>query len=303
MFKMISIGLGLLLLIGFFYLKNRQFVPNHFQKLVKTGGNLEAFYLKTGQYPVLTKEYPLLQGFEKFIIHYPSHLQEATGKFPLIVVANGSGTAASKYENFFKHLASYGFIVIGTEEKYAWNGFAADMSLFFLQDIDKKATLGENNEINPFFNKINFEKVGIVGHSQGGVGVFNAISTQKNASIYQTAVALSPTKIELAKNLYWHYDASLIKTPILLLSSSADDPFVMPEDLKAIYERISAETFKIMATKNDANHGEMLYMSMGYVTAWFLWYLQGDEKAKEAFLGEKAELFSNPLYQNQQKNP
>lgn len=40
----------------------------------------------------------------------------------------------------------------------------------------------------------------------------------------------------------------------------------------------------------------------GYVTAWFMWKLRGDEDAASAFIGNEPELQNNPLYQDFQKN-
>lgn len=54
-----------------------------------------------------------------------------------------------------------------------------------------------------------------------------------------------------------------------------------------------------MARRNNADHGDMLYFSDGYVTAWIMYWLQGDEYAGEAFFGEDAEILKNGLYQNQ----
>lgn len=55
---------------------------------------------------------------------------------------------------------------------------------------------------------------------------------------------------------------------------------------------------KAMARRTGANHGQMLYAADGYVTAWLLWHLQGDEAAARAFTGAAPELASNPLYQD-----
>ena len=57
-----------------------------------------------------------------------------------------------------------------------------------------------------------------------------------------------------------------------------------------------------MARRNDCDHGEMLYFADGYVTAWFMWQLQGDEKAAQAFIGDSPELMNNSLYQDQKIN-
>lgn len=47
----------------------------------------------------------------------------------VIVMCNGSGTPMSQYPAVAKHMASWGFIVIGTEENYSWNAFGAEMCL------------------------------------------------------------------------------------------------------------------------------------------------------------------------------
>jgi hypothetical protein len=36
-----------------------------------------------------------------------------------------------------------------------------------------------------------------------------------------------------------------------------------------------------------------------YVTAWFMWQLQGDTEAVKAFTGDDPELLRNPRYQDQ----
>lgn len=280
----------------------KQFVPEGYENTVKTGGKIEKYYLQKGTYDVSYKEYPLLQGFTKFEIYYPSELVSKNKKYPLVVMCNGSGLPASKYPNLFKHLASWGFVVIGTEEEYDWSGFSAEMCIRFLLDIDGKQTLGDKDEGNPFYQKIDFNRVGITGHSQGGVGVFNAISVQEHSSIYKAAVALSPTKTELAENLYWHYDVSGIQIPIFLLSGTDEAGFIEPDTLKAIYDSFPEDTNRVMATRNSAEHNDMLYFSDGYVTAWFMWQLQGDEEAAKAFIGGNPEVLNNSLYQNQKIN-
>lgn len=57
-----------------------------------------------------------------------------------------------------------------------------------------------------------------------------------------------------------------------------------------------------MARRKDADHGDMLYFADGYVTAWFMWQLQGDSEAAKAFVGDNAEILSNELYQDQKSN-
>lgn len=51
--------------------------------------------------------------------------------------------------------------------------------------------------------------------------------------------------------------------------------------------------------RKNAPHGVTQYSEDGYVIAWFMWHLQGDDKAAEAFAGSDPEFIKNNLYQDQ----
>ena len=297
-----AVGLILLLLVTalFLFLKylgSRPAAPNGYQQSVETGGRIEEAYLADGGFAVSVYEEPVLQPFKKYVIYYPSELETTGRRYPVIVLCNGSGTPISKYPALPRHYASWGFIVIGTEEEYAWNGFGAEMSVRHLQRLNDTERI-EEERANIFYQKVDFDHVGIAGHSQGGAGVLNAITAQEHRDIYQAAVSLSPTNKELAHALEWDYDASLVQIPTLLISGAGggDDWVVTGEQLERIYRDIPGS--KIMARRKATAHNEVLYAADGYVTAWFLWQLQGDAEAGKAFTGERPELLENPLYQD-----
>ena len=301
---LILLALLLCLAALFVYLSKRPAAPVNYQNEIQTGGEIEEKYMSNGTYEVSTYEEAVLQDFEKYILYYPSELTEKTGPYPVIVICNGSGTPLSKYPAVAKHFASWGFLVIGTEEQYDWNGFSAEMCIRYLERLNENETIGDGGDKreNCFFRKIDLENVGIVGHSQGGVGVINAITTQQHSDIFKAAVSLSPTNQELAHNLLWDYDASQIEIPILLSAGAGggDDWVVTGGQLEEIYEEIPSD--KVMLRRKDTAHGEMLYTVNGYVTAWFMWQLQGDEEAGKAFVGDDAEIMKNGLYQDQRNN-
>lgn len=274
--------------------------PSDYQKTVKTGGEIEGAYMKNGEYEVSVYEEPALQGFGKYITYYPTELTSSDKKYPVIVICNGSGTPISKYPAVPKHLASWGFIVIGTEEESDWNGFATEMCLRHLKRWNDNVKIDDKESL--FYQKVDLENVGIVGHSQGGVGVINAITVQTHKDAFKAAVSLSPTNKELARNLEWDYDAALVKTPIMLVSGAGggDDWVVTGEQLEEIYNDIECD--KIMLRRKDTVHNEVLYTANGYVAAWFMWLLQGDENAAKAFIGNNPEIMGNELYQDQQRH-
>ncbi|MGN0504931.1 MAG: hypothetical protein ACI4FZ_00095 [Lachnospiraceae bacterium] len=282
-------------LIWFLYSASRPAVPANYASKVTAGGEVEQKYLQNGSYEVAYLEQSVMQYYQKYEIYYPAELEASDRKWPVIVMCNGTGVKASKYPALFEHLASWGFIVIGTEDEYTWNGFSADMSLNYLL---------KNNENTDsiFYQKVDTGRIGITGHSQGGVAVINAITDTKHAGYYKAAFALSPTHELLAEGLEWSYDLSKVTIPFAMVAGTGKSDaelVITPEGMQQMYEHLTNAPLKVMARKTDREHGEMLYEADGYVTAWFLWLLQDDEEAARAFTGESPELLKNPYYQDQ----
>lgn len=272
-------------------------ITKKYIKKIETGGDVEAKYLCDGAHEVLYYEEAVAQVFEKYEIYYPKELETENQAYPVIVVCNGTGWKASKSKPIYEHYASWGFIVIATEETHSWNAFGAEMCIVHLQRLNDNQVI--NDKENVFYHKIDFDNVGIIGHSQGGVGVINAITNTEHKGTYKTAVALSPTNKELAQALEWPYNATLINVPILLISGEGggDDWVVTGEGLRAIYDDIPAG--KVMLRRKNTDHGKTQYSEDGYVMAWFMWQLRGDEEAAKAFVGENPEIMNNALYQDQ----
>lgn len=279
------------------YLSTAPTPSSDYRDKLKTGGQIEEKYLQNGSYETAYHEDLAMQNFEKYEIWYPAELKNTNKKYPIIVVNNGSGWKASRSKHIYEYYASWGFIVIGNEESHSWNAFGAEMAIKHIQSLNDNKILNDNENI--FYQKIDFENVGVIGHSQGGVGVFNAITNTKHKYIYKTAVALSPTNQELAEGLEWHYDVSQINIPIMLVSGEGggDDWVVTGEQLASIYENINSEKF--MMRRKNTSHGETQFSEDGYVMAWFMWQLQGDEEAAKAFIGDAPEIMDNVLYQDQ----
>ncbi len=269
-------------------------VPNDYIESTKTGGNIEAKYLKMGKYEVSYFEEETDELFKKYEVYYPSELESKNKKYPVVVFVNGTGVVGSKYKKLFSHLASWGFIVVGNEEQESWNGNASEKSLNYILEENK-------NKDSKFYNKIDIDNIGVSGHSQGGAGVFTTITEHEHSNLYKTAVSLSPTHEEQAISVKWHYDLTKINIPILMIAGTKGDfetKMVIPLDkMTAMYNKINAP--KVMMRRKDAEHGQMLYIADGYVTAWFMWKLQNDEEASKAFVGDNPEIMNNNLYQDQ----
>ena len=124
--KIIGIIIGvivLLIVILLIYVANKPSVPDNYAETVETGGDIEARYIANGSHEVNYFENTAMSSFGKYEIFYPSDITESTSKYPVVIFVNGTGVKGSKYQALQKHLASWGFITVATEEEYAWNGF------------------------------------------------------------------------------------------------------------------------------------------------------------------------------------
>ena len=72
--------------------------------------------------------------------------------------------------------------------------------------------------------------------------------------------------------------------------------------VKENYDGIAADVFKVRGRITGAEHGDMLVLSDGYMTAWMLYQLQGNEVAGSAFIGVDAEILHNEGWQDVEKN-
>ena len=73
----------------------------------------------------------------------------------------------------------------------------------------------------------------------------------------------------------------------------------LEDGMNKLYDFVVDSPLKVMARRVGAKHREMLSSADGYVTAWFMWHLQGDEEASKAFVGYNSKILGNKLYQNQ----
>lgn len=106
-----------------------QLVPSIFSTSVQTGGAIERRYIQMGRYEVSYFRQEVKEDFKTLHIYYPSEIGKSQKTFPLVVMVNGTWAEASKYTMLFKHLASWGFVVVGNDAGKTWDGEASVLSL------------------------------------------------------------------------------------------------------------------------------------------------------------------------------
>lgn len=277
--------------------------PDYYSQ-VQTYSGIESHYTKMGSLAVESQVFSSNESaFKTYKVWYPQNIKNFAGRYPVVVFANGTGVSYQKYEPMFAHLASWGFVVIGNDEEFSWSGLSSSKALALLDKLNL-----DKNSI--FYNKLDTQKAGIAGHSQGGVGAINGATNFANSHQFKAVFTASTTKHELAKGLKWDYDISKIRVPYFSVAGlgqmdagngkDAHSGIAPLHSMKSNFDNIKSGQLTISARRKDANHGDMLYKGDGYMTAWFLYHLKGDNKAGQAFIGNKPEIANNNLWQDVQ---
>ena len=270
-------------------------VKEGYQQSIETGGVLEEKYLNGEEYETAKVTFAEDDPIKKVTVYYPKEMETSSDKYPMILVMNGTGGKASKCEAMLEMYASWGFIVVGTQDKGTGTGETTVQVLHDMLDLNEDPS-------SAFYQKIDTENIGLTGHSQGGAGVFNVLTKYAEGNLIKAAAPLSPvSEYMTALVTDYTYDSSLVQCPIMILAGTEGEfetETVIPIDLlNQQFEKITAP--KVMARRTGIDHDHMLYAAGGYVMAWFRWQLMADQQAAEVFSGENPELLTNTVYQDQ----
>ena len=282
----------------YLYADNKPDIHKGYNEKIETGGTIEAKYLQYGGYDTEKYTAKAEDPIKKYTVYYPKELESTDHTYPMILVVNGTGGKATKYEPQFELFASWGFIVVGTQDKGTGTGETTVKTLHFVLDLN-------DNADSVFYHKIDTENIGITGFSQGGAALMNVLTKYEEASYFKAAAPLSPVCEKTAlETTNYPYDSADVHCPILLMAGTSGEfetDLVIPiDELNMQYDKITFP--KAMARRIGMTHDDMMYSAGGYVMAWFRWQLMGDEEAAKAFIGESPELMSNSMYQDQRIN-
>lgn len=241
-------------------------------------------------------------------IWYPSELEESEKQYPMILVVNASNMAALNYEPYFCRLASWGFIVVGNDDRQTGTGVTASKTLDFMLDLNSDCD-------SDFYGKIDETAIGCVGYSQGDAGAINAVTQYENSGKFTALFTGSAAYALLSTSMGWEYDISKVTIPYFMTAGTGKSDDTGVADINAEfggvaplasliqnYEVISDDVFKVRARVAGAEHEDMQVKTDAYMTAWMLYHLQGDAEAGNVFLGENAELLDNTSWQDIEKN-
>ncbi len=312
-FVILGIIILIVLVVGFLLIKNyinsqKPWLEKDYYTQFQSDSELEMKYAGLGSYDVSNTVIKSDDDTIKHIrIWYPTELENTAENYPLIIVTNASNMAALNYEPYFERLASWGFVVVGNDDRQAGTGISTSQTLDYMLEQNQ-------NSNSLFYEKIDTQNIGIAGYSQGGAGAIRAVTECENSGLYKTIFTGSAAHSYLAQ-MWGGYDASKVSIPWFMTAATGNSDDTGATDatkewlgvaplssLVENYNAMSDNVFKLRARVVEAEHEEMQMKTDGYMTAWMLYQLRGDEEVGKALIGENAEILNNANWQDIEKS-
>ena len=118
----------------------------------------------------------------------------ASGCFPLVIMAHGSGNATNRdYCSICEYMAAHGLIVAAVQN--ATSGTACSLegwqsNIYKVIDCLKNADQDPSSLLASMGSRINFDRVGIIGHSYGGEAAVHAVASRAYPGVIKMGVGL-----------------------------------------------------------------------------------------------------------------
>jgi predicted dienelactone hydrolase len=194
----------------------------------------------------------------KFDLYYPTNLGAGGFKHPILTWGNGTDGKPSNYDLLLRHMASWGFAVIATQDKNTGVGKT-------ILDAANVLINANSDPMSIFHNKLDVNQIGAIGHSQGAAGAINAlmlsggtIKTVVPIELPARQFCISPTNCT---------DTSLlVGGSIFFVDGSLDIPISPPtqpatttgeQSIEAFYNAVPAGILKLKGTLLGPTHNDV----------------------------------------------
>jgi hypothetical protein len=244
--------------------------------------------------------------------YYPANLGAGGFLHPIIAWGNGTFGTSSEVAYFLKHMASWGFVIIATQDRFTYPGGTILDSVTHAVQANGDAGILHGQ----FLNKLDVNQIGAIGHSQGAGAAARAMI--KSGGLIKTLIA-----IELPGQQFCFcppadvLDTSQINNgSVFFVDGSLDLPVSPPtqppsatglQSIAAFYNAVPNNVPKLKGTLIGPTHNDItgqpscetaalpcfngVYGYLGYPTAWMRDQLQGDILAHGAFVQGTGEMF------------
>lgn len=154
---LLIIAIAIVALVVFLIVKNyigqqKPYYDDEYYKNFSSDSALEQKYAGLGEYEVKELEFNSKnKAIDKIRVWYPNEAENR--QYPVIVIVNASNTAALNLKPAYARLASWGFIVVGNDDRQTGTGKTASETLDYVLNLNKD----KNSEL---FGKIDEEHIG-----------------------------------------------------------------------------------------------------------------------------------------------
>ncbi len=221
-------------------------------------------------------------------IYRPRTLGQDGLQHPIIIWGNGTGGSPTTYSGLLDHWASHGFVVAAARTSNAGSGQEMIACLDYLVQQNGRST-------GTYSGNLNVNAVGSSGHSQGGGG---SIMAGQDSRITVTA-PFQPYVLGLG-----HRSSSQSNQngPMFLMTGSSDTLAGSTLNGRPVFRNANVPVF--WGELQRAGHFEPVGDGGGYrgpSTAWYRYYLMGDQNAAATFAGSNCELCTSRSWDVQKK--
>lgn len=265
------------------------------------GQELQEDWWRTGKYAIEDIADPVYSMDEEYMSETPDLYLPIgkSGKLPVVIVIHGFGAKKKQMQPTAQLLASHGMLVLNytamdQTQPFQWlDGLIAAYHLLE----------GENRRPeSKIYNRVDFQRIGLLGHSMGGAGVLHVAAMEKPNGLrgkIKTVVSMMPyhgTTNAITDAVAGGKDklgCDISATPNATLIISAElDPTNEPIGGYEFYQTLTRNKrvfFSLMGTKhidwmNKSGIGSKYYpVAMPVITAWMLTYLCGETQYESYF--------------------
>lgn len=197
------------------------------------------------------------------VLCYPKELtSNPNERHPVVIFCPGGGEKPSTQPVLIKRLASMGFIVYS--QPSTWDGVDAKKAFDWIEQMN-------NDPAARFYNKLNMERVGICGHSQGGVMAESCANMDARVA---TLMLMNSGDFE-------HDGAIKLTIPTGFITGHTDMAY---DNATGDYGNSQNIAPMWLGIKGDEGHGYGPWGGVPTVVAWMRWHLCGEEFRRADFL-------------------
>lgn len=201
------------------------------------------------------------------IVYYPDNIQNSRQTYPVIAWANGTMCTHEIYEDLLKEIVMGGYIVVANGETMAADGTAKRASIDFI--------LSENtNPASVLYQKVDADKIGAAGHSQGGRSAVNAAAADARIGCVLSVAGSN-----------FQEEAEKLQTPVFFTTGTRDLVVAADSWVKPAYKVCKGPA--VYASLQDGVHISCSTNASAYTeyaVKWFDAWLKNDASAKAVFV-------------------